>query len=50
MQPKYQCSKCKLAVLVTADAVIRGCACNAPIVANMQATVRGATSMGNGRV
>lgn len=39
--PKYQCSKCSLAVLVQDGHVIKACKCDAPIAANMTATVKG---------
>ncbi len=39
--PKYQCSKCSLAVLVQAGQAITACTCDAPIAAYMTATVKG---------
>lgn len=39
--PKYQCSKCSLAVLVHGENVIKACKCDAPILANMEATMKG---------
>lgn len=50
MQPKYHCAKCNLAVLVHGENVIRGCKCDAPVVANMQAKAHGSSSMKHGRV
>lgn len=43
VNPMYQCSKCKLAVIVAGDRIIRACKCGdaAPVVGQMSATVRG---------
>ena len=44
--PKYQCAACCLAVAVTPDGtIIRGCRCDAGVVANMQATAHGAGAL-----
>lgn len=45
-QPLYTCSACKLAVLVLDGKVIKGCTCEAPVAANMSATVRGRGNAG----
>lgn len=40
---KYQCSQCGLAVIVLPnEQPIKGCLCDAPILANMVATAHGA--------
>lgn len=48
---KYQCSKCKIAVMVLPDQVIKGCKCDAPITANMTGNVevKGGLSVGSKR-
>lgn len=39
MAPDYECSVCKVAVLVTPNGVIlRGCKHDAPVIANLRAT------------
>ena len=36
----YNCDKCKLAIIVTPTGqVFKACKCDAPIIANMKATV-----------
>ena len=40
-KPLYTCAACALAVLVVNGQVIKACTCDAPIAANMTATVRG---------
>jgi hypothetical protein len=39
---KYQCSKCGIVVVVVDGKMITTCSCNVPVVANIQATARGA--------
>ena len=40
------CSKCGLTVIVLSDArVVKACECNAPIIADMEATVKQQSSL-----
>lgn len=48
--PKYQCAKCGLGVFVHGENVIKACKCDAAILANMQATARGSSSVKHGRI
>lgn len=42
----YHCKKCKLAVIVLPDGkVFKACKCEAPIIANMEATVFNVSKM-----
>ena len=38
----YRCAQCGLAVIVTDGAVVRGCSCEAAVVADMSSTLAGA--------
>ena len=45
---KYQCSKCKLAVIVTKEKepkTIKACKCDAPVIGEMEASLKGVTVM-----
>jgi len=43
---KYYCSKCKMAVIVVKDKEpIVACNCNAPIIGEMEASLKGGTVM-----
>lgn len=41
----YKCKECGLEVIVTNEATIRACKCEAPIIASMEATAFGKGGM-----
>jgi hypothetical protein len=44
----YRCAACNLAVIVEDNTIIKACSCDAPIIAEMQATAKGTGSVKNG--
>ena len=38
---QYKCKKCNLSVIVINDKIIKACKCDAPIVANIEASAKG---------